>query len=45
MPHFVYPFIIGPMVYNASLEVQSGNGLFLKGGKEAMRSNAILHNV
>lgn len=29
----------------ASLAVRSGNGLLLKGGKEAKRSNAILHKV
>nr|CAD1821826.1 unnamed protein product [Ananas comosus var. bracteatus] len=29
----------------ASLAVRSGNGLLLKGGKEAMGSNAILHKV
>lgn len=29
----------------ASLALRSGNGLLLKGGKEAMRSNVILHRV
>ncbi|XP_073009048.1 delta-1-pyrroline-5-carboxylate synthase 1-like [Typha latifolia] len=33
------------LVQIASLAVRSGNGLLLKGGKEAMRSNAILHKV
>jgi delta-1-pyrroline-5-carboxylate synthetase len=29
----------------ASLALRSGNGLLLKGGKEAARSNACLHKV
>lgn len=33
------------LVQIASLAVRSGNGLLLKGGKEATRSNAILHKV
>ncbi|KAI9154505.1 hypothetical protein LWI28_027257 [Acer negundo] len=33
------------LVQIASLAVRSGNGLLLKGGKEAGRSNAILHKV
>ncbi|XP_059302483.1 delta-1-pyrroline-5-carboxylate synthase isoform X2 [Lycium ferocissimum] len=33
------------LVQIASLALRSGNGLLLKGGKEAKRSNAILHKV
>ncbi|XP_078446648.1 delta-1-pyrroline-5-carboxylate synthase-like [Wolffia australiana] len=33
------------LVQIASLALRSGNGLLLKGGKEAARSNAILHKV
>jgi delta-1-pyrroline-5-carboxylate synthetase len=33
------------LVQIASLAIRSGNGLLLKGGKEAVRTNAILHKV
>ncbi|XP_059667857.1 delta-1-pyrroline-5-carboxylate synthase-like isoform X1 [Cornus florida] len=35
----------GAMVQIASLAIRCGNGLLLKGGKEAKRSNTILHKV
>lgn len=37
---------ISPLIEQiAALAIRSGNGLLLKGGKEAKRSNAILHKV
>lgn len=41
----VFESRLDALVQIVSLEIRSGNGLLFKGGKEAKRSNAILHKV
>jgi delta-1-pyrroline-5-carboxylate synthetase len=40
-----YVMLCACVLQIAALALRSGNGLLLKGGKEAARSNAILHKV